>query len=131
MSSMFIPIPPVKLARRAWLRLTGLLVLALAAAFALGFYGYELYKLHAAVEAYESAAAQFHVRTEAIHHLSSMEVAFNHYLLDGNSANLGLLQSDQRRIEQLAQQDAAAQHDQLLQNIVAAEQKKEVEETRV
>jgi hypothetical protein len=123
MSSMFIPIPPVKLARRAWLRLTGLLVLALAAAFALGFYGYELYKLHAAVEAYESAAAQFHVRTEAIHHLSSMEVAFNHYLLDGNSANLGLLQSDQRRIEQLAQQDAAAQHDQLLQNIVAAEQK--------
>ena len=33
------------------------------------------------------------------------------------------MQSDQRRIEQLAQQDAGAQHDQLLQNIVATEQK--------
>ncbi len=122
-SQLTIPIPPVKLARKAWLRLFGLLLLALAAAVALAFYGYQLYKLDGAVTTYQNAAAQFHVRTEAIHRLSSMEAAFNRYLLDGNSANLGLMQSDQRRIEQLAQQDASAQHDQLLQNIVAAEQK--------
>lgn len=124
MSSLLtIPIPPVKLARRAWVRLFGLLVLALLGAVALGFYGYELYRLHAALTTYQTAAAQFHARTEAIHRLSSMEASFTRYLLDGNSANLGLLQSDQRRIEQLAQQDASAQHDQLLQNIVATEQK--------
>jgi hypothetical protein len=124
MSSLLtIPIPPVKLARKAWLRLFGLLLLALTAAVALAFYGYQLYKLKNALSTYQSAAAQFHVRTEAIHRLSSMEAAFNRYLLDGNSANVGLMQSDQRRIEQLAQQDAGAQHDQLLQNIVAVEQK--------
>lgn len=122
-SQLTIPIPPVKLARKAWLRLFGLLLLALAAAVALAFYGYQLYKLDGAVTTYQNAAAQFHVRTEAIHRLSSMEAAFNRYLLDGNSANLGLMQSDQRRIEQLAQQDASAQHDELLQKIVAAEQK--------
>lgn len=123
MSSMYIPVPPVKLARRAWLRLAGLLILALAAAIALGFYGYELHKLDSALSAYQAATVQFHVRTEAIHRLSSIEGAFDRYLLDGNSANLGLMQSDQRRIEQLAQQDSGAQHDQLLQNMVAAEQK--------
>lgn len=122
-SLLMIPIPPVKLARRAWVRLFGLLVLALLGAVALGFYGYELYRLHAALSTYQSAATQFHNRTEAIHRLSSMESAFNRYLLDGNSANLGLMQSDQRRIEQLAQQDASSQQDQLLQNIVATEQK--------
>jgi hypothetical protein len=120
---MYIPIPPVKLARKAWLRLFGLLLLALLGAVALALYGYDLYRLREAVTAYQAAATQFHVRTEAIHRLSGMEGAFNRYLLDGNSANLGLMQSDQRRLEQLAQQDAAAQHDQLLQNIVAAEQK--------
>src|SRR5262249_36155766 len=122
-SLLMIPIPPVKLARRAWIRLFGLLVLALLGAVALGYYGYELYRLHEALTTYQAAAAQFHTRTEAIHRLSSMEAAFNRYLLDGNSANLGLLQSDQRRIEQLAQQDANAQQDRLLQNIVATEQK--------
>jgi hypothetical protein len=122
-SLLMIPIPPVKLARKAWVRLFGLLLLALLGAVALGFYGYELYRLNSALTTYQGAAAQFHARTEAIHRLSSMEAAFNRYLLDGNSANLGLLQSDQRRIEQLVQQDANTQHDQLLQNLRAAEQK--------
>ncbi|HEY7405673.1 MAG TPA: hypothetical protein VIB39_19265 [Candidatus Angelobacter sp.] len=122
-SELFIPVPPVKLARKAWVRLFGLLLLALLGAVALALYGYDLYHLRAAVTAYQAAAAQFHTRTEAIHRLSSMEGAFNRYLLDGNSANLGLMQSDQRRIEQLAQQDASAQQDQLLQKMVAAEQK--------
>lgn len=105
------------------MRLFGLLLLALLGAAALALYGYDLYHLRSAVTTYQAAASQFHTRTEAIHRLSSMEAALNRYVLDGNSANLGLMQSDQRRIEQLAQQDAAAQHDQLLQNIVATEQK--------
>jgi len=105
------------------MRIVGLWLLAMAGAVALAFYGYELKRLDAALTAYQGAAEQFHVRTEAIHRLSNMEAAFNRYLLDGNSANLGLLQSDKQRIEQIAQQDGEAQHDQLLQNVVSAEQK--------
>lgn len=105
------------------MRLLGLLLLALVGAAALAFYGYELHRLDTALTKYQNAGAQFQARTEAIHRLSDMEAAFNRYLLDGNSANLGLLQSDKQRIEQIAQQDADAQHDQLLQSVVAAEQK--------
>jgi hypothetical protein len=118
-----VPIPAVKLARRAWMSLAALLLLSLLAAVGLGFYGYQLHRLDSALAAYKQAAAQYQVRTEAIHRLSDMETAFNRYLLDGNSANLGLIQADKQRIEQLAQWDADAQHDQLLQNLVAAEQK--------
>lgn len=122
-STVTIPIPAAKLARRAWLRLLCLLLLALVGAAALAFYGYELHRLDKALTSYQTAGAQFQVRTEAIHRLSDMEAAFNRYLLDGNAANLGLLQSDKQRIEQIAQQDADAQHDQLLQNVVTTEQK--------
>jgi CHASE3 domain sensor protein len=122
-SLLMIPIPAIKLARRAWLRVFGLLLLALLAAMALVFYGYQLHRLDGANATYKQAAAQYQARTEAIHRLSDMETAFNRYLLDGNSANLGLLQSDKQRIEQLGQWDADAQHDQILQGLVAAEQK--------
>jgi len=60
---------------------------------------------------------------EAIDRLSDMEAAFNRYLLDANSANTGLIQADKQRIEQLAQANADAQNDKLLQGLVAAEQK--------
>jgi hypothetical protein len=118
-----VPISAVKLARRAWMSLAALLLLSLLAAVGLGFYGYQLHRLDSALAAYKQAAAQYQVRTEAIHRLRDMETAFNRYLLDGNSANLGLIQADKQRIEQLAQWDADAQHDQLLQSLVAAEQK--------
>jgi hypothetical protein len=118
-----VPIPAVKLARKAWMSLAALLLLSLLAAVGLGFYGYQLNRLDSALATYKQAAAQYQVRTEAIHRLSDMETAFNRYLLDGNSANLGLIQADKQRIEQLAQWDADAQHDQLLQNLVATEQK--------
>jgi hypothetical protein len=58
-----------------------------------------------------------------IDRLSDMEAAFNRYLLDGNSANTGLIQADKQRIEQLAQANADAQNDKLLQSLVATEQK--------
>jgi len=63
------------------------------------------------------------MRTETIHRLSEMDVSFNRYLLDGNSANTGLIQADKQRIEQLAQSNADAQNDKLLQGLVSAEQK--------
>lgn len=121
-SELIIPIPPIKLARKAWIRVTGLLLLGLAAALALAFYGYQIHRLDTALNNFKEATAQYHVRTEAIHRLSDIETAFNRFLLDANSANLGLIQGDKQRIEQLAQ-NADAQHDQLLQNLVAAEQK--------
>jgi CHASE3 domain sensor protein len=122
-SELIIPVPPVKLARAAWARVIGLLLLGLVAAAALGFYGYELYRLSGALDTYKQAATLHQVRTDAIDHLSDMEAAFNRYLLDGNSANTGLIQADRQRIEQLAQSNADAQNDKLLQSLVAAEQK--------
>jgi hypothetical protein len=122
-SELIIPVPPVKLARAAWLRVVGLLLLGLVAAATLGFYGYELHRLSAGVNRYQQAVLQYQMRTETIDRLSDMEAAFNRYLLDGNSANTGLIQADKQRIEQLAQANADAQNDKLLQGLVAAEQK--------
>ena len=122
-STLIIPVPPVKLARAAWVRVIGVLLLGLLAAAALGFYGYELYRLNGALNRYQQAMLQQQMRTEAINRLSEMDVSFNRYLLDGNSANTGLIQADKQRIEQLAQANADAQNDKLLQGLVAAEQK--------
>jgi hypothetical protein len=122
-STLIIPVPPVKLARAAWVRVIGVLLLGLLAAAALGFYGYELYRLNGALNKYQQAMLQQQMRTEAINRLSEMDVSFNRYLLDGNSANTGLLQADKQRIEQLAQANSDAQNDKLLQGLVAAEQK--------
>jgi hypothetical protein len=122
-STLIIPVPPAKLARAAWVRVIGVLLLGLLAAAALGFYGYELHGLNGALSKYQQAVLQYQMRTEAIDRLSDMEAAFNRYLLDGNSANTGLLQADKQRIEQLAQANADAQNDKLLQSLGATEQK--------
>jgi hypothetical protein len=122
-STLIIPVPPAKLARAAWARVIGLLLLGLLAAAALGFYGYELHRLNGALSSYQQAVLQYQMRTEAIDRLSDMEAAFNRYLLDSNSANTGLIQADKQRIEQLAQANADAQNDKVLQQLVATEQK--------
>jgi hypothetical protein len=122
-STLIISVPPAKLARAAWLRVIGVLLLGLLAAAALGFYGYEIHRLNGALTSYQQAVLQYQMRTEAIDRLSDMEAAFNRYLLDGNSANTGLLQADKQRIEQLAQANADAQNDKLLQSLVATQQK--------
>ena len=122
-STLIIPVPPAKLARAAWVRVIGVLLLGLLAAAALAFYGYELYRLNGALSRYQQAMLQHQMRTEAINRLSEMDVSFNRYLLDGNSANTGLLQADKQRIEQLAQANADAQNDKLLQGLVTAEQR--------
>src|ERR1041385_1550655 len=122
-NDLIIPFPPAKLARAAWARLTGLLLLGLAGAAALAYYGYELHRQNAAVNGYQQAVFQYQMRTEAIDRLSDMEAAFNRYLLDGNSGNTGLLQADKQRIEQLAQTNTEAQNDKVIQSLVATEQK--------
>lgn len=122
-STLIIPVPPAKLARAAWGRVIGVLMLGLIAAAALGFYGYELHRLNRALSSYQQAVLQYQMRTEAIDRLSDMEAAFNRYLLDGNSANTGLIQADKQRIEQLVQANTDAQNDKLLQSLVATEQK--------
>ena len=122
-SDLIIPFPPAKLSRAAWLRMIGVLLLGLLAAVALGFYGYALYRLNGALSSYQQAMLQHQMRTEAIHRLSEMDVSFNRYLLDGNSANTGLIEADKQRIEQLAQANSDAQNDKLLQGLVATEQK--------
>src|SRR6476646_10474218 len=122
-STLIIPVPPAKLARAAWFRVIGVLLLGLLAAAALAFYGYELYRLNGALSKYQQAMLQHQMRTEAINRLSEMDVSFNRYLLDGNSANTGLLQADKQRIEQLAQTNADAQNDKVIQSLVATEQK--------
>jgi hypothetical protein len=99
------------------------LLLGLLAATALAFYGYQLHRLTGAVNNYQQAVFQYQMRTEAIDRLSDMEAAFNRYLLDGNSANTGLIQADKQRIEQLAQTNADAQNDKVIQSLVATEQK--------
>lgn len=120
---LIIPVPPAKLARAVWVRVIGMMLLGLLAAAALGFYGYQLHHLNRALSSYQQAVLQYQMRTEAIDRLSDMEAAFNRYLLDGNSANTGLIQADKQRIEQLAQANADAQNDKLLQSVVASEQK--------
>ena len=122
-STLIIPVPPAKLARAAWARIIGVLLLGLLAATALAFYGYQLYRLNGAVNSYQQAVFQYQMRTEAIDRLSDMEAAFNRYLLDGNSANTGLIQADKQRIEQLAQANTDAQNDKVIQSLVATEQK--------
>ena len=122
-NELIIPVPPAKLARAAWTRVIGVLLLVLLAATALAFYGYQLHRLTGAVNNYQQAVFQYQMRTEAIDRLSDMEAAFNRYLLDGNSANTGLIQADKQRIEQLAQTNADAQNDKVIQSLVATEQK--------
>jgi hypothetical protein len=122
-SDLIIPVPPVKLARAAWSRVIGLLLLGLLAATALAYYGYQLHHLSGAVNSYQQAVLQYQMRTEAIDRLSDMEAAFNRYLLDGNAANTGLIQADKQRIEQLAQANTDAQNDKVVQSLMAAEQK--------
>lgn len=122
-NDLIIPFPPAKLARAAWARVIGVLLLGLVAAVTLAFYGYQLHRLNGAVSSYRQAVFQYQMRTEAIDRLSDMEAAFNRYLLDGNSANTGLIQADKQRIEQLAQANADAQNDKVIQSLVATEQK--------
>jgi CHASE3 domain sensor protein len=110
------------LARKAHAQVFGILVLGLLAAVGLGYSGYQLHQLNSALSQYAEAAAQRQARIEAMNLLNEMDTSFTRFLLDGNSANLGLMQRDRDTLEQLAQRDAS-RGDQVVQNLVAQEKR--------
>ena len=116
-------ISAVSLAPRVRLFILVLVVLVLLGAVGLAFTAYRVHQLNVAVSNYGPAASLYRVRTAAIHQLSDMETSFHRFLLDGNSASLTLMQRDKERIEQMAQEDPELKSDQLLQSMVAKEQK--------
>ena len=122
-STVIVPLSSRKLARKTSAQIAGVLLLALLGALALAYNGYQLHRLESAKDNYKVAEQHYHLRTEVIHRLNDMQTAFHRYLLDTNTVNLDLMQADKQVVEQLAKQDAAAQSDQLLQNLIAAEQK--------
>lgn len=122
MSSQATTPSPRRLHFKAGAQLSLLLLLALFAAVALGYTGFKLHQLNSAVADYAELAQRHQSRAEAVRRLADMESALNRFLLDGNSANLALLESDKQRIEQLAQQDEAAKNDDLLKGVLAKEQ---------
>jgi hypothetical protein len=100
-----------------------LVLLGLLGTAGLAYVAYRIHQLNAAVSNYGPAASLYRVRTAAIHQLSDMETSFHRFLLDGSSASLNLMQRDKERIEQMAQEDPELKADQLLQTMVAKEQK--------
>jgi len=110
------------LARTAHAHVFGILVLGLLAAFGLGYSGYRLYELNSSLNTYAEAAAQQQARMEALNLLNEMETFFSRYLLDGNAANLSLLQRDRDNLEELGQRNTS-RNDQVIQNLVAQEKK--------
>src|SRR5215472_782001 len=100
-----------------------LVFLGLLGAAGLAFTAYRVHQLNVGVSNYGPAASLYRVRTAAIHQLSDMETSFHRFLLDADSASLTLMQRDKERIEQMAQEDPELKTDQLLQSMVAKEQK--------
>jgi hypothetical protein len=99
-----------------------LLVLSLVAATGLVWTAYHLHRLDTAISNHTAALHQYQIRQEALFAVDSMDVALHRYLLDGNAANADLIRLNKDLVERLAQQDAAAQSDRLLQDLVAREQ---------
>ena len=110
---------PGSLARKAHALVFGMLVLGLLAAAALGYAGFQLHGINAAMRDYADHEL---ARKQAESLLSEMEISFTRFLLDGNSANLALLQRDHVSLEQLAQSDASRK-DQVLRNMVEQEKR--------
>lgn len=127
-SLLVIPIPPAKLARRVWIGVFLLLLLALIGALALGFYGHRLNQLDDAVTAYEKATLQYQARNLALQDVNQMEEIFNLYLLRGDRSVLQLMARPRNSLEQLAQQEINGQRDPILVNL-AAEAKKWYDQT--
>jgi flagellar basal body-associated protein FliL len=120
---MAVPTPTAgSLARKAQAQVLGVLVLGLLAAAGLGYAGYQLHQLNSTLNQYTEAAAQHQGRMEALNLLYEMETSFARFLLDGNSANLGLMQRDRDSLEQLAQREPS-RNDKVLQNLVSQEKR--------
>jgi hypothetical protein len=127
-SLLMVPIPAVKLARRAWMSVFGLLLLALVGALGLGFYGHRLNQLDDAVTAYQRATQQYQIRNQALQNVNQMEEVFNLYLLRGDRDVLQFMAQPRTNLEQMAQREINGQRDPILVNL-AADTKKWYEQT--
>jgi hypothetical protein len=107
---------------KAGVHLSGLVLIALFAAVALAYAGYKLHQLNSAAKEFALLSQRYQLQVEAITRLSAMENAFNRFLLDGNSANQALLETNRQSLEQMAQQNEDAKKDDLLQKALAREQ---------
>jgi hypothetical protein len=118
------PITPSKRSLRfkARAQLSGLILVALLAAIALGYAGYKLHQLSSAAKDFSALAQRHRLQVEAVGRLSAMENAFNRFLLDGNSASQALLETNRQSLEQMAQQNDEAKNDGLVQQALAREQ---------
>jgi hypothetical protein len=99
-----------------------LFVLSLAAVAGLGWTAFHLLRLDGAISDHSAALRQYENRQEAIFALDSMDMALHRFILDGNTANVDLIRLNKDLVERLAQKDAAAQNDKMLQDLVAREQ---------
>jgi len=115
------PPPAGRLARKARVFILGLLLAGLIGPLGLLYAGYQAYRAKTEVSASFQAASLYWLRTDAIHHLYGMETAFHRFLLDGNSANLELVQLEKQAIERLVQQ-APFGEDKLLRDMAAKAQ---------
>lgn len=117
---MSTPTPsPGSLARKAHSYVFGILLLGLLAAVGLGYAGYLVHKINSAMSEY----AEFSLTTSKAQSLmNEIEISFTRFLLDGNSANLALMQRDRAELEQLEQSEAARK-DPSLKNMIEQEKR--------
>jgi hypothetical protein len=117
---MSTPTPsPGSLARKAHSYVFGILVLGLLAAAGLGYAGYLLHEVNSSTR--EFAEVEL-TRIQAQNLLNEVEISFTRFLLDGNSANLALMQRDRDTVEQLAQSGSSG-NDQVLKNMIDQEKR--------
>ena len=110
---------PGSLARNAHFHVLGILVLGFLAAAGLGYAGFLVYGVNTGMKQYAELAV---TRGQAQSLLNEIEISFTRFLLDGNSANLTLLQMDRTQLEQMAQNESARK-DQTLQNMIDQEKR--------
>lgn len=117
---MSTPTPsPGSLARKAHLYVFGILLLGLLAAVGLGYAGFLVYDINIGMKQH----AEFGLTTSQAESLmNEIEISFTRFLLDGNSANLALMQRDRAELEQLEQSEGAGK-DQSLKNMIEQEKR--------
>lgn len=115
--------PAGRMTGRVRIFILGLVMAGLVGALGLAFAGYRAHRFGASLSEYGPAASLYRARTTAIHQLSDMETVLHRFLLDGNSANLSLVDRDKAALEEFAQQDPELQSDKLMQEMVAKEQR--------